>query len=175
MYIILSFSFLHNSQAQKRTPKVSPERLPHVLYYFKHILPHRLLAVGLVHFFSRLFQFFHANHLILRIVQSQMSVGIHRNSDIGMSHQILERLWIHTSLCLVTAVSMSANVRRDLRHLHFENAVVSIDRMFESMFPMQRHLRYGDSVGSLKSMGALDIGISEEELQPLVNTWRRTS
>lgn len=33
-------------------------------------------------------------------------------------------------------------------------------------------LGYGGSVGALKAMGALDIGLSEEELQPLVDSWR---
>ena len=33
-------------------------------------------------------------------------------------------------------------------------------------------LGYGGSVGALKSMGALDMGLAEEELQPLVNAWK---
>ena len=33
-------------------------------------------------------------------------------------------------------------------------------------------LGYGGSVGALKAMGALDLGLSEDELQPLVNMWR---
>lgn len=33
-------------------------------------------------------------------------------------------------------------------------------------------LGYGGSVGALKAMGALDMGLSEDELQPLVNSWR---
>lgn len=33
-------------------------------------------------------------------------------------------------------------------------------------------LGYGGSVGALKSMGAIEMGLSEEELQPLVNSWR---
>jgi len=33
-------------------------------------------------------------------------------------------------------------------------------------------LGYGGSVGALKAMGALDMGVSEDELQPLVNAWR---
>ena len=33
-------------------------------------------------------------------------------------------------------------------------------------------LGYGGSVGALTAMGALDMGLSEEELQPLVNQWR---
>ena len=33
-------------------------------------------------------------------------------------------------------------------------------------------LGYGGSVGALKSMGALEMGLEEEELQPLVDSWR---
>lgn len=33
-------------------------------------------------------------------------------------------------------------------------------------------LGYGGSVGALKAMGALDMGVLEDELQPLVNVWR---
>ena len=33
-------------------------------------------------------------------------------------------------------------------------------------------LGYGGSVGALKSMGALEMGLTEEELQPLVDSWR---
>ena len=36
-------------------------------------------------------------------------------------------------------------------------------------------LGYGGSVGALTSMGALDMGLKEEELQPLVNAWRNSN
>lgn len=36
-------------------------------------------------------------------------------------------------------------------------------------------LGYGGSVGALKSMGALEMGLAEEELQPLVNAWRTSN
>ncbi len=36
-------------------------------------------------------------------------------------------------------------------------------------------LGYGGSVGALKAMGALDMGVFEEELQPLVNAWRNAN
>lgn len=36
-------------------------------------------------------------------------------------------------------------------------------------------LGYGGSVGALISMGALDMGLPEEDLQPLVNVWRNSN
>jgi len=36
-------------------------------------------------------------------------------------------------------------------------------------------LGYGGSVGALKAMGALGMGVSENELQPLVNAWRNAN
>ena len=36
-------------------------------------------------------------------------------------------------------------------------------------------LGYGGSVGALKAMGAIEMGLEEEELKPLVNAWRQTN
>ena len=36
-------------------------------------------------------------------------------------------------------------------------------------------LGYGGSVGALKAMGALDMGLAEEELQPMVDAWRQSN
>ncbi len=36
-------------------------------------------------------------------------------------------------------------------------------------------LGYGGSVGALKSMGALEMGVSEDELKPLVDAWRTSN
>lgn len=36
-------------------------------------------------------------------------------------------------------------------------------------------LGYGGSIGALTSMGALEMGLSEDELQPLVNAWRSSN
>lgn len=36
-------------------------------------------------------------------------------------------------------------------------------------------LGYGGSVGALKAMGAISLGVSEDELQPLVDAWRKSN
>ena len=36
-------------------------------------------------------------------------------------------------------------------------------------------LGYGGSVGALKAMGALEMGLTEDELQPLVDAWRQSN
>ena len=36
-------------------------------------------------------------------------------------------------------------------------------------------LGYGGSTGALISMGALEMGLTEEELQPLVTSWREAN
>ena len=36
-------------------------------------------------------------------------------------------------------------------------------------------LGYGGSVGALKAMGALEMGLNKDELQPLVNAWRQSN
>lgn len=36
-------------------------------------------------------------------------------------------------------------------------------------------LGYGGSVGALKAMGAIEMGLTEEELQPLVDAWRQSN
>jgi len=36
-------------------------------------------------------------------------------------------------------------------------------------------LGYGGSIGALKAMGALEMGLAEEELKPLVNAWRASN
>lgn len=36
-------------------------------------------------------------------------------------------------------------------------------------------LGYGGSVGALKAMGALEMGLKEDELLPLVSSWRQAN
>ena len=78
-----------------------------------------------------------------------------------------------------------AEVFREGRDIYCESA----SRMFG--VPVEKHgqnshlrqrgkvaelaLGYGGSIGALRAMGATDMGIPEEELQPLVNMWRSSN
>lgn len=56
-----------------------------------------------------------------------MRVGIQRDSDIAMPHQVLERLGVHAGLRHVAAAGVGADVGRDIRHLHPVDIVVPLD------------------------------------------------
>lgn len=76
--------------------------------------------------------------------------------------------------------------RMDVFHTHGKIYEASAEQMFhlppgsvKKGDPMRQKgkiaelaLGYGGSVGALKSMGALEMGLAEEELKPLVNSWR---
>ena len=59
-----------------------------------------------------------------------------------MPHKVLQGLWIHSRSRHVATVGMPTNMRSDVRHLHFENVIISFDRMIESVFPMHGYFRH---------------------------------
>ena len=65
-----------------------------------------------------------------------MRVNVHRDSDVRMPHEVLQGLGIHSCACLVAAVSVAANMRGDVWHLHPENLIVPFDRMVEAVLPI---------------------------------------
>lgn len=70
-----------------------------------------------------------------------MRVGVQRHPDIAVPHKVLERLWVHARLRHVAAVGVSADMGRDVRHLHPVDVIVPLDHMVEAVFPMHRHFR----------------------------------
>ena len=50
---------------------------------------------------------------LLCIIELNVCVGVQRHADIAVSHDILQRLGIHSGLCHVGAEGMPAYVRRD--------------------------------------------------------------
>ena len=81
-----------------------------ILNYSEHILFHRFLAFSLIDLLLRLVQFLQADHLILRIFQTKMRVGIHRHADVRVPHKVLKSLWVHSGSCHIAAVGMPADI-----------------------------------------------------------------
>ena len=72
-----------------------------------------------------------------RIVKFDMGIGVQRDADIRMTHDILQGFGVHTALGHVGAEGMAAYMGRDLRKLNFVNAVVFLQNMLEVMLPME--------------------------------------
>lgn len=68
-----------------------------------------------------------------------MRIDVQRHSDVRMSHQILGRLGIHAGFRHIAAVSMAADVRRDVWHLYPVNLIIPLDHMVEPVFPVHRY------------------------------------
>jgi len=71
-----------------------------------------------------------------RRLRVQMSVHIKCDSNFAMSHQILQRLRVHASFCLIAEVGMTADVWRNIQHLNAIDIVIFADHVVEAMFPM---------------------------------------
>ena len=133
-----------------------------ILYYSEHILFHKLLAFSLIDLLLRLVQFLQADHLILRIIQTKMCVGIHGHTDVRMSHKVLKSLWVHSGSCHITAVGMPADMRRDVRKLYAEDVVVSLNCVLETVFPVQGYKRQAPVISEKES----DVAINHDLLHP---------
>jgi DNA polymerase len=123
------------------------------------------------------------------------------NSVPEILSELIRTAFIPKAGCKFVVVDFSAIEARVLSHLAQEswrnNVFADNEDIYcasaSAMFgvPVEKHgqnshlrqkgkiaelaLGYGGSCGALKSMGALDMGISEEELQPLVDAWRTSN
>ena len=59
--------------------------------------------------------------------KSCRSVGVERDADFAVAHQILERLRVHPRLGLNAAVGVAADVRGDVGHLDPVDIVVALN------------------------------------------------
>ena len=59
-----------------------------------------------------------------------------------MPHEVLQCLGVHPRFRHIGAISVTAHMRRDVRHLHPVDIVVPADHMIESMLPMHCHQRH---------------------------------
>ncbi len=96
-------------------------------------------------------------------------------TDAGLMPEETEYDYLALGYCSLAAVSPLCE---HLRSNRFQSPACNSDKSPRQACLDCRHalaLGYGGSVGALKSMGALDMGLSEEELQPLVNSWRASN
>lgn len=70
-----------------------------------------LFTGGLCDFFFCFVQFLQTDHFVLGILQSQMGVCVHGNSDVRMAHQVLQGLWIHAGAGHIAAVGVAADIQ----------------------------------------------------------------
>ena len=71
------------------------------------------------------------------IVKFDVGIGVQRDADICVTHDILQGFGIHTAPCHVGAEGMAAHMGRDFGKLNFVNAVVFLQNMLEVMFPVE--------------------------------------
>ena len=65
-----------------------------------------------------------------------MSVDVHRDTDVAVPHEILQRLGVHTRLRLIATVGVPAYMRCDLRHLHPVDFVIFLSDVLKILFPV---------------------------------------
>ena len=79
--------------------------------------------------FSRLFQFLHSLQFVLCVLQAEVSISIQSNTDVAVSHKVLQRFRVHAGFRHIAAIGVAADVRRYAWHLQAVNLVVPIHHM----------------------------------------------
>ena len=59
-----------------------------------------------------------------------------------MSHQVLQGLWVHTSLCHIAAIGVAAYMRGDLRQRDLKQTVIFFQCMLEVLLPVHANHRH---------------------------------
>ena len=106
-----------------------------ILNCSEHFLIHRFL-LSFFHFSPYFLHIFHFLQLISSIFQSPMGIGVHCNTDVRMSHQVLQSFGIHARLRHIGTVGVSTYMRCDVRHLHSVNIIITLYHVIESMLPV---------------------------------------
>ena len=84
----------------------------------------------------------HANNFITCIFKFDVRISVHCNTDVGMSHQVLQRLRVHAALCHVGAKCVPANMRCDFGKLRLISPIILLQRIVKILFPVKRYFRF---------------------------------
>ena len=82
---------------------------------------------------SLVFDFF---KLFANIFKVEVRIGAKCSAKVTMPHQQLKSLWIHTTLCHVGAISMSAHMGSDLWQLLLIETIVLFADVLKILLPM---------------------------------------
>ena len=78
-------------------------------------------------------------HFLLNILSSQMRIGVQSDTNIRMSHQVLQCLGIHSAFGHVGAEDMPAHMGRYFGHWFLVNTVVLGTDVLKVFFPVQSY------------------------------------
>ena len=85
-----------------------------LLVSFHAFLPGFGKIVGKIGEFTNGLSAGYPQEFLLRIIELNVRVGVQRHADIAVTHDILQRLGIHTGLCHIGAEGMPTHMRGDL-------------------------------------------------------------
>ena len=68
--------------------------------------------------------FCYSKQLCLCVIELHMGVNIQRYADVRMTHDILQRLWIHSGFRHIGTKSVSAYMRCNVWHLYSVNIII---------------------------------------------------
>lgn len=104
----------------------------------------------------RLLKFFHSLQFFPSIIESDICIDIHYNTDFRMTHEVLQSLRIHSRFCHIEAINAPAYMRHNVRHLNPVNIVVQANHVVEPMLPVHCHQGIAVTIVEKKSRISID-------------------
>ena len=87
------------------------------------------LPAKLIHLPAGIFNPGYPTEFVLSVLKSEMCVSIQSNTDVAVSHKVLQRFRVHAGFRHIAAIGVAADVRRYAWHLQAVNLVVPIHHM----------------------------------------------
>ena len=96
-------------------------------HHSEHFL--RFLPAKLIHLPAGIFNLGYPTEFVLSVLKSEMCVSIQSNTDVAVSHKVLQRFRVHAGFRHIAAIGVAADVWRYAWHLQAVNLVVPIHHM----------------------------------------------
>ena len=102
-------------------------KVVNLVVHGQRLLP-ALLLMADKHFFDVFLRFHHPVKFHLRILEFDMGIGVQRDADIRVTHDILQGFGVHAALCHVGAEGMAAHMGRDFRKQAMTSFLIGTNR-----------------------------------------------